>query len=373
MKDLIDKLEREQVLSKKEFIALIDGRTPELAEYLFEKARRIRQEHYGNDVYLRGLIEFTNYCKNDCLYCGIRRSNRKASRYRLTKEEILSCCEEGYGLGFRTFVLQGGEDRYYSDEMLADIIREIKTRYPDCAVTLSIGERSRESYEAFYDAGADRYLLRHETADPIHYSSLHPPSLTLETRKKCLMDLKEIGYEVGSGFMVGSPGQASEQLAADLLFLYELQPQMVGIGPFIPHHDTPFAAEPGGTAELTLFLLGLIRLMLPKVLLPATTALGTIDPIGREKGILAGANVVMPNLSPREVRKKYLLYDNKICTGDEAAECRHCIDGRISMIGYQVVVDRGDSKLVNSDRGDSKLIKEKSCPQQAGRQNKSET
>ncbi|HML36521.1 MAG TPA: [FeFe] hydrogenase H-cluster radical SAM maturase HydE [Bacillota bacterium] len=345
MKDLIDKLEREHVLSKEEFVSLIDGRTPELAEYLFEKARRIRQEHYGNDVYLRGLIEFTNYCRNDCLYCGIRRSNSKASRYRLTKEEILSCCEEGYGLGFRTFVLQGGEDGYYSDEMLADIIRDIKARYPDCAVTLSIGERSRESYRAFYDAGADRYLLRHETADPVHYSSLHPPSLTLETRKKCLMDLKEIGYEVGSGFMVGSPGQTSEQLAADLLFLHELQPQMIGIGPFIPHHDTPFAAEPGGTAELTLFLLGLIRLMLPQVLLPATTALGTIDPMGREKGILAGANVVMPNLSPREVRKKYLLYDNKICTGDEAAECRHCIDERISSIGYNVVVDRGDSKL----------------------------
>ncbi|HWQ79294.1 MAG TPA: [FeFe] hydrogenase H-cluster radical SAM maturase HydE [Anaerovoracaceae bacterium] len=342
MKHLIAKLEAKHVLSKEEFISLIDGRTPELSDYIFEKARRIRKEQYGNDVYLRGLIEFTNYCKNDCLYCGIRRSNRNASRYRLSKEEILSCCEEGYGLGFRTFVLQGGEDGYYSDEILVDIIREIKSRYPDCALTLSIGERSRESYRAFFDAGADRYLLRHETADPVHYGRLHPPSLSLETRKRCLADLKEIGYQVGSGFMVGSPGQTSAELAEDLLYLHELQPQMVGIGPFIPHHDTPFAKEPGGAAELTLFLIGLIRLMLPAALIPATTALGTIDPMGREKGILAGANVVMPNLSPRAARKKYMLYDNKICTGDEAAECRHCIDGRISRIGYRVVVARGD-------------------------------
>lgn len=349
MKRLIDQLEEDHVLSRHAFISLIDSRTPELSDYLFEKARRVRQAHYGNDVYLRGLIEFTNYCKNDCLYCGIRRSNKNASRYRLTKEQILSCCEEGYGLGFRTFVLQGGEDSYYSDELLVDIIKEIKTRHLDCALTLSLGERSYESYKTFYDAGADRYLLRHETADPVHYSKLHPPSLTLETRKKCLMDLKKIGYQVGSGFMVGSPGQTSAQLAEDLLFLHALQPQMVGIGPFIAHHDTPFASEESGTAELTLFLLGLIRLMLPAALLPATTALGTIDPLGREKGIMAGANVVMPNLSPREVRDKYLLYDNKICTGDEAAECRHCIDGRISSIGYQVVVDRGDFKQIEAD------------------------
>ncbi len=344
LKYLIDKLELEHVLSKEEFISLIDSRTPELSDYLFAKARKIREKHYGNDVYLRGLIEFTNYCKNDCYYCGIRRSNGNAARYRLTKDQILSCCEEGYGLGFRTFVLQGGEDGHYSDEVLVDIIKAIKSRHPDCALTLSVGERSHESYKAFYDAGADRYLLRHETADPVHYSKLHPSCLTLETRKQCLMDLKKIGYQVGSGFMVGSPGQTSDQLAEDMIFLNELQPQMVGIGPFIAHHDTPFATEQSGTAELTLFLLSLIRLLLPAVLLPATTALGTIDPLGREKGILAGANVVMPNLSPREVRDKYLLYDNKICTGDEAAECRHCIDGRIKSIGYQVVVDRGDSK-----------------------------
>lgn len=349
LKQLIDRLEKEHVLSREEFVTLIESRTPELSEYTFEKARRIRREHYGNDVYLRGLIEFTNYCKNDCYYCGIRRSNGRASRYRLTKEQILACCGEGYDLGFRTFVLQGGEDSYYNDEVLTDIIRDIKTRYPDCALTLSVGERSYESYRALYKAGADRYLLRHETADPVHYGRLHPPGLSPDTRKQCLIDLKEIGYQVGSGFMVGSPGQTSGHLAADLLFLHELQPHMVGIGPFIAHHDTPFAAEAGGTVDLTLFLLGLIRLMLPAVLLPATTALGTIDPSGREKGILAGANVVMPNLSPREVRDKYLLYDNKICTGDEAAECRHCIDDRISSIGYRVVVDRGDSKQVGPE------------------------
>jgi biotin synthase len=344
MKTLIDKLEREHVLAKEELVCLIGHRSGDLDDYLFEKARRIREEHYGRDVYLRGLIEFTNYCGNDCYYCGIRRSNKNASRYRLTKEQILSCCDEGYRLGFRTYVLQGGEDGHYTDEMLTDIIRSIKSLHPDCALTLSIGERSYESYKTYYDAGADRYLLRHETADPEHYSRLHPNVLTLESRKKCLGDLRKIGYEVGSGFMVGSPGQTSEQLAEDMLFLHEIQPQMVGIGPFVPHHDTPFASEKSGTAELTLFMLAMIRLMLPAVLLPATTALGTIDPVGREKGILAGANVVMPNLSPLEVRDKYLLYDNKICTGDEAAECRNCLEGRINGIGYRIVVDRGDSK-----------------------------
>ncbi len=344
MKTLIDKLEWEHVLSKEEFVRLIDYRSSDLDDYLFEKARRIREEHYGKGVYLRGLIEFTNYCKNDCYYCGIRRSSKSADRYRLTKEQILTCCDEGYRLGFRTFVLQGGEDGCYTDEILTDVIRSIKRLRPDCAITLSIGERSYESYKAFYDAGADRYLLRHETADPDHYERLHPDGLTLGNRKKCLTDLKAIGYEVGSGFMVGSPGQTAEHLAEDMLFLHELQPQMVGIGPFIPHHDTPFASEPGGSAELTLFMLAMIRMMLPAVLLPATTALGTIDPAGREKGVLAGANVVMPNLSPLEVRDKYLLYDNKICTGDEAAECRNCLEGRISGIGYRIVVDRGDSK-----------------------------
>ena len=349
MKELIDKLEKELYLTKEEFKELIENRTPELSEYLFAKASKVCQSSYGNAVYLRGLIEFTNYCRNDCYYCGIRKSNSNVSRYRLSKEQILCCCREGYSLGFRTFVLQGGEDGYYTDSMICDIVRSIKELYPDCAVTLSIGERSYDSYLKYYQAGADRYLLRHETADPSHYAMLHPASLSLENRKQCLRELKTIGYQVGSGFMVGSPGQTSDNLAEDMLFLHDLQPQMVGIGPFIPHHDTPFADQSGGTAELTLFMLGLLRLMLPNVLLPATTALGTIDPTGREKGMLAGANVVMPNLSPIEVRDKYLLYDNKICTGDEAAECRHCLEGRINSIGRQVVVDRGDFKEVKSD------------------------
>lgn len=344
--ELADRLERDRILTKEEFTALIENRSDKLAEYVFEKARRIRHRIYGKDVYIRGLIEFTNYCGNDCFYCGIRRSNKNADRYRLTKEDILECCETGHSLGFRTFVLQGGEDGFYTDDMLVDIIKAVKKIYPDCALTLSIGEKSRESYEKYFDAGADRYLLRHETADSCHYSKLHPTSLSLENRKRCLYDLKEIGYQTGSGFMVGSPFQTAECLAEDMIFLHELQPHMVGIGPFIPHHDTPFADEKQGTLELTLFMLGLLRLMLPNVLLPATTALGTIDPNGREMGILAGANVVMPNLSPKGVRKKYLLYDNKICTGDEAAECRQCLERRMNKIGYRIAVSRGDFKSI---------------------------
>lgn len=344
--ELADRLERDRILTKEEFTALIENRSDKLAEYVFEKARRIRHRIYGKDVYIRGLIEFTNYCGNDCLYCGIRRSNKKADRYRLTKEDILECCETGHSLGFRTFVLQGGEDGFYTDDMLVDIIKAVKKIYPDCALTLSIGEKSRESYKKYFDAGAERYLLRHETADSCHYSKLHPTSLSLENRKRCLYDLKEIGYQTGSGFMVGSPFQTAECLAEDMIFLHELQPHMVGIGPFIPHHDTPFADEKQGTLELTLFMLGLLRLMLPNVLLPATTALGTIDPNGREMGILAGANVVMPNLSPKGVRKKYLLYDNKICTGDEAAECRQCLERRMNKIGYRIAVSRGDFKSI---------------------------
>lgn len=294
-------------------------------------------------MYIRGLIEFTNYCKNDCLYCGIRKSNANAQRYRLEKSEIMDCCKEGWDLGFRTFVLQGGEDGYYSDEKICDIVSSVKAEYPECAFTLSIGEKSFESYKAYFDAGADRYLLRHETADPVHYSRLHPAELSLENRKRCLFDLKEIGYQVGTGFMVGSPYQTAENLAEDMMFIKKLSPHMVGIGPFISHRDTPFRNEKSGTLELTLFMLGLIRLTLPSVLLPSTTALGTIHPQGREKGILAGANVVMPNLSPVSVRKKYLLYDNKICTGDESAQCRGCLERRISSVGYKIAVSRGDA------------------------------
>ncbi|MCU6746985.1 [FeFe] hydrogenase H-cluster radical SAM maturase HydE [Faecalicatena acetigenes] len=343
MKILIDKLARAHTLSKDEWVQLIRGRTKENSEYLFLLARKFREKYYGHDIYIRGLIEFTNYCKNDCLYCGIRRSNKNARRYRLKKEEILSCCRTGYALGFRTFVLQGGEDGYYTDEVMEDIVSTIHSSYPDCAITLSIGERSLESYQRLFDAGASRYLLRHETFDASHYARLHPAALSAANRQKCLWDLKEIGYQVGTGFMVGSPFQTPENLADDMLFLKRLDPHMVGIGPFIPHQETPFAREQAGTLSLTLFMLALIRVMLPKVLLPATTALGTIAPDGREQGILAGANVVMPNLSPQDVRKDYLLYDNKICTGDEAAECRQCLERRMNSIGCRTVVARGDS------------------------------
>ena len=342
MRTLLDKLEREGTLTGAEFAALIRGRDEALARELFRRADVRRREYYGADVYIRGLIEFTNYCKNDCLYCGIRRSNRNARRYRLSREEILACCREGYALGYRTFVLQGGEDPWYTPERVEELVRAVKAAHPDCALTLSVGEQPREVYQAWFDAGADRYLLRHETANDDHYRSLHPAEMSPENRKRCLWDLKDIGYQVGCGFMVGSPGQTPEHLAEDLLFLRALEPDMVGIGPFIPQHDTPLRYQPAGTLELTLFLLGLIRLMLPDVLLPATTALGTIHPRGRELGIQAGANVCMPNLSPAEVREKYALYDNKICTGDEAAQCRRCLEARMASIGYRVVVHRGD-------------------------------
>lgn len=339
---LIDKLYNGAELSKAEYAQLIADRDEQSAEYLFSLARQVKEQYYGKDVYIRGLIEFTNYCRNDCYYCGIRRSNKNADRYRLTEDEILECCKEGYELGFRTFVLQGGEDAYFTDDRICSIVSHIKHNYPDCAVTLSIGEKTRDSYQKYFDAGADRFLLRHETADFEHYSKLHPQELSAENRQRCLRDLKEIGFQVGTGFMVGSPYQTPEHLAEDMIFIRGLQPHMVGIGPFVPHHDTPFAKERGGTVELTLFMIGLIRLTLPKALIPATTALGTIDYNGREKGIMAGANVVMPNLSPTSVRKKYMLYDNKICTGDESAQCRACLERRINSTGCRIVVSRGD-------------------------------
>ena len=315
-------------------------------DLLKQEAVRIQKKYFGNKIYTRGLVEFTNYCRNDCYYCGIRRSNTNAVRYRLTKEEILQCCENGHELGFRTFVLQGGEDPWFNDERMVDIIQTIKKNYSDCAITLSIGEKSKESYRKFREAGADRYLLRHETANEDHYRYLHPENLSLSNRKQCLYDLKELGYQIGAGFMVGAPGQTMENLAEDLVFLKELNPHMVGIGPFIPHHDTKFAKEEAGNVELTLFLLSVIRIMLPKVLLPATTALGTLDPRGREKGFQTGANVVMPNLSPVKNRKQYELYDNKICTGEEAAECRGCLSRRARSVGYEIVTDRGDSPMI---------------------------
>lgn len=329
-------------LTTEEYELLIRERDEELTALLREKAVEKRRAIYGNTVFVRGLIEIGNICKNDCFYCGLRKSNFRCDRYRLTAEEILSCADEGAALGFRTFVLQGGEDPYFTDEYLTDLIGEIKRRHPDCAVTLSLGERSRASFQALFDAGADRYLLRHETADEPHYGKLHPQEMSFENRMNCLSALREIGYQVGCGFMVGSPFQTEKELAKDLKFIETFRPDMCGIGPFIPHADTPFAEETTGTAELTCFLLSVIRLIYPNVLLPATTALGTVDPSGREKGILAGANVVMPNLSPVSVRKKYMIYDNKICTGEESAQCKDCLQRRMESIGYTVVTDRGD-------------------------------
>ena len=340
--ELVDQLAENGDLPDMQLGRLITERTPELAAYLAEKARVVQDRYYGKKIYVRGLIELSNYCKNDCYYCGIRRSNRLAQRYRLDKEEILACCKAGYALGFRTFVLQGGEDGWYTDDKVCDIVSSIKKEYPDCAVTLSIGEKSRESYERYFEAGADRYLLRHETVTDVHYRQLHPESMSLSNRVRCLRDLKEIGYQTGCGIMVGAPGQTVEYIVNDLRFMKEFEPQMVGIGPFIPHKDTPFAQEEAGSVELTVYLLAIIRLMLPKVLLPATTALGSICKDGREQGILAGANVIMPNLSPEDVREKYLLYNNKLHTGSDAAENKRLLEEQMAVIGYQVVTDRGD-------------------------------
>lgn len=342
MTGLVEKLYQNGNLSDDELLSLINSNNEHTSELLKKYADEVRQRVYGKKVFLRGLIEISSYCKNDCLYCGIRRSNKNAQRYRLSREKIMSCCENGYALGFRTFVLQGGEDAFFSDEVLVSIIGAIRGKYPDCAITLSLGERSYESYKRLKDAGADRYLLRHEAASEELYAKLHPEKMSLENRMNCLFSLRELGYQVGAGFMVGAPYQTAWHLIKDLRFLQKLQPQMIGIGPFVPHHDTPFADYNGGTLELTLKILGIIRLMFPKVLLPATTALGTISPIGRELGLQTGCNVVMPNLSPVKVRKKYELYDNKICTGEEAAECCGCLEKRINSAGYIISGERGD-------------------------------
>lgn len=343
MKKLIDKLYKNSDLTDTELKELIENINDEDLKYLNTLARKVADEIYGKDVYVRGLIEFTNYCKNNCYYCGIRAENKNAERYRLDKTQILECCKSGYELGFRTFVLQGGEDMYFTDDMICDIVSEIRKNYPDCAITLSIGEREKESYQKYFNAGANRYLLRHETADKEHYQKLHPEKMSFDNRIKCLENLKEIGYQTGCGFMVGSPYQTTDCLVKDLRFIKNFEPEMVGIGPYLSHKDTPFLDKPNGSVRLTLMLLSIIRLLLPSVLLPATTALGTAKADGRELGILAGANVVMPNLSPVKVRKKYSLYDNKICTGEEAAECRFCLSSRMKSIGYNIVTSRGDN------------------------------
>lgn len=341
----IDQLRQAQTISNREIKELLMIDNQQVLEYLYQSAREVREIHYGKKVYTRGLIEFTNYCRNNCFYCGIRRDNMYVERYRLSEEEICECADEGYALGFRTFVLQGGEDGYYTKKSLGHIIRRIKSSYPDCAITLSFGEWDYETYRYWYECGADRYLLRHETADAAHYKILHPEQMEFSHRMECLKALKEIGYQAGAGFMVGSPGQTLDMLVGDLRFLQKLQPDMIGIGPFIPHKDTPFAEEKAGSLSMTLKLLAVIRLMLPKVLLPATTALNTIHPNGRESGILAGANVIMPNLSPVGVRQKYMLYDNKVSTGGESAQCWRELEKSMQKIGYELCKSRGDSLM----------------------------
>ena len=343
--ELLHTLSETHTLTQEEYGYLLQNHTPESASLAAELAVTHRKRVYGNKIFIRGLIEISNICKNNCLYCGIRAGNEFCDRYRLTEEEILSCCREGYALGFRTFVMQGGEDGYFTDERLITLLRTVKADYPDCAVTLSLGERSRESYEKLFAAGADRYLLRHETADPIHYALLHPGTMSFDNRMRCLCDLRRIGYQTGCGIMVGSPHQTISHLAKDLKFIETFRPQMCGIGPFIPHKDTPFADKPAGSAEMTCYLLSLVRLMHPGILLPSTTALGSLIPGGREKGILAGANVVMPNLSPMSVRDKYALYNGKLSSGAESAQMLADLGKQMNAIGYEIVTDRGDSQV----------------------------
>lgn len=343
---LLVALNAQESLSLSDYEHLITGQTEEAAAEAAALARATRERVYGDGVYLRGLIEVSSICKNDCYYCGIRKSNRSCERYRLTAEDILACCEEGARLGFRTFVLQGGEDAFFTDSFLCTLIKEMKARFPDCAITLSLGERSRESYKRLFDAGAARYLLRHETANKTHYAALHPPAMTLDRRLDCLNALRAVGFQVGCGFMVGSPGQTPKTLAEDLKFIERFQPEMCGIGPFIPHKDTPFRDAPSGSLSQTCYLLSLIRLICPTVLLPATTALGSIHPNGRELGLLAGANVVMPNLSPPSVREKYALYNNKLNTGAESAEHLSLLNRRIQSVGCFMADGRGDNILM---------------------------
>ncbi len=340
--DLIERLESRRALGKAEYLELIDTLDDQSELYLFHRAKSTAEAVYGKKIYIRGLVEISNYCKNNCYYCGIRRGNHNVERYRLSADEILNCCKQGYALGFRTFVMQGGEDGFFTDEVMCDTIQRIKSAYPDCAVTLSLGERPHESYKALRNAGADRYLLRHESINPTHYSKLHPAGMTIESRRECLESLKSLGFQTGCGIMVGSPYQTMENIAEDLVFMQDFRPQMIGLGPFIPHHETPFAAYSAGSVRLTLRLLAIVRLCHPTVLLPATTALNSLDPEGRIKGILAGANVVMPNLSPQDVRANYTLYDHKAYTACESAEQLEKLRRSFEKIGYEIEIGRGD-------------------------------
>ena len=342
VKELINKLYKEHRLDRKEWTQVLSDFTEEDRIYAAGLAREVADSIYGKDIYIRGIVEFSNICKQNCYYCGLRCGNSKLERYRLTEQQILECCDSGYEYGFRTFVLQSGEDPYYTTETICSIVKCLKERHPDCAVTLSLGEKTYEEYKAYREAGADRYLLRHETANEEHYGKLHPAEMSWKNRMECLDNLKKLGYQTGCGVMIGSPEQTVECLVDDMLYMQDFEPEMIGLGPFLPHSDTPFRDKPKGSYEMTLYMISLCRLMLPTVLLPATTALGTIRPNGREQGVLAGANVIMPNLSPVQVRDKYMLYDNKICTGDTSSECRGCIERRMESIGYKVVITRGD-------------------------------
>lgn len=342
MYHLIDVLENNRTLKRKDFKTLLLSEDKDVDAYLFSRARAITEEWYGKEIFIRALIEFSNYCKQNCLYCGLRRDNQNVDRYRLNKEEILKCCEEGYTLGFRTFVLQSGEDNYYTPEIMSDIIQSINKTYPDCAITLSIGEKDKDTLQSYFNAGGNRYLLRHETITAEHYNKLHPKEMKIDTRKECLYQLKKIGFQTGCGIMVGTPYQTVDNIINDLYFMADLAPEMIGIGPYLPSKNTPFKEHKPGSLELTLRLLAIIRLMHPDVLLPATTALATIHPKGRERGILAGANVIMPNVSPLRFKKKYQIYDNKACTGDEAAHCIGCLERKLNTIGYKISNQRGD-------------------------------
>ena len=346
MKTIVDKLCQEHTLNAEEYRSLLLCQDTETNAYLQQKAQQTTLARFGNAVFIRGLIEISNRCRNNCLYCGIRKSNTMVSRYSLSRETILSCCREGYALGFRTFVLQGGEDISQTDNWVTETVASIRQEFPDCAITLSLGEKSKEAYQRFFDAGANRYLLRHETFNETHYRNLHPSEMSQTYRLNCLQSLKDIGYQTGTGIMVGSPGQTIDHLVEDILFIEHFQPEMIGIGPFIPHAETPFANEQAGNIELTLKLLSIFRLMHPSALIPATTALASLSPDGRERGILAGANVVMPNLSPSSVREKYTLYNNKVAFGSEAAEGLKLLEKQLNKIGYTISRERGDYKYV---------------------------
>ncbi len=339
---LIDKLKKHRILSETELCFILDNISLKEIPYLYKASFVVKEKYYQNRVYLRGIIEISNYCKQGCFYCGINSQNQKIERYRLSQSEILAACQIGYDLGYRTFVIQGGEDTYYTDQLMVEIIKEIKVKCADAAITLSLGEKSKESYQKLFDAGADRYLLRHEAASRRLYETIHPKYMSYDTRRECLSHLKEIGYQVGAGFMVGLPTQTNDDLVEDLLYVKSLEPHMVGIGPYLCHEDTPLRGSKSGTLQETLVMVALTRLLLPKVLLPSTTALGSLDPMGREMALEAGANVLMPNISPTENRILYEIYPDKICITDTSGQCRNCIENRIIARGHVVDLSRGD-------------------------------